>query len=278
MSFTWSPEQEPPRTALTRAGRLRAGLRATAIVAVLIAGVGATLPLRLLERPLFGSRRPWTPVIAQSVWRAVFVILRMRHETAGAPMARPGAVVANHTSWLDIPVLNARDGVFFVAKSEVAGWPVIGALARLGGTVFIARDRRHARTHRRIMADRLKAGHKLLFFPEGTSTDGLRVLPFKSTLFEAFFDDELRPVTHIQPVSVIYRAPPGEDPRFYGWWGDMDLAPHLLQVLAVRRNGSVRVVWHEPVPVADFAGRKTLARHVEAVVRAGLPPERRLDG
>ena len=83
---------------------------------------------------------------------------------------------------------------------------------------------------------RLLAGHKLLFFPEGTSTDGLRVLPFKSTLFAAFFEPELHHTMWIQPVSVVYYAPVGEEARFYGWWGDMEFAPHLLKTLAARRH------------------------------------------
>jgi 1-acyl-sn-glycerol-3-phosphate acyltransferase len=108
-----------------------------------------------------------------------------------------------------------------------------------------------------------------LFFPEGTSTDGRRVLPFKPTLFEAFFDPGLAPGLRVQPVSVAYHAPDGADPAFYGWWGDMEFAAHLLKVLAHPRGGSVTVVWHAPLVVADFAGRKPLARAAEEAVRAG---------
>lgn len=276
MSFTWSPEQEPPRPQITPAGWVRAGLRSGALVTIFAAGTGAMILLRLAERPLHGAARPWTPHITQAVSRLSFLVLGMRHQAVGERMDLPGAVVANHASWLDIFALNARKRVYFVSKSEVAGWPVVGYLARLVGTVFIARDPRQAHTQRRIFEERLSAGHKLLFFPEGTSTDGLRVLPFKSTLFEAFFSDGLRERIHIQPVTVVYEAPPGQDPRFYGWWGEMELGPHLLQVLAARRNGTVRLIYHPPVRVAGFDGRKALARHLEAAVRAGMPPERQI--
>jgi 1-acyl-sn-glycerol-3-phosphate acyltransferase len=117
---------------------------------------------------------------------------------------------------------------------------------------------------------RLDAGcirHKLLFFPEGTSTDALRVLPFKSTLFQAFFQHGFDRVLQIQPVTVIDRAPPGADPGFYGLWGEMDFAPHLLLTLAARRQGSVEVIYHPPVPVDAFASRKELAAHCERVIR-----------
>lgn len=227
------------------------------------------LLLRLIERPIFGLHRPITPHITQMVCRAAFWVLGMRFVRRGTPMERRGAVVANHTSWLDIFALNAAKRIYFVSKSEVAGWPGIGWLARATGTVFIRRDRAEARSQTEVFRTRLLAGHKLLFFPEGTSTDGLQVLPFKTTLFEAFFDPALRDEIAVQPVSVIYHAPQGEDPRFYGWWGDMSFGAHLLTTLAARKQGAVEVVYHPPVPVADFAGRKALAQHCEAIVRAG---------
>lgn len=266
----------PPK--VTPAGWARVVLRGGALAAIYGLGAVVVMLLRLVERPLFGAARPWTPYVTQAASRLLFTVLGMRHEVVGEQMKQPGAVVANHASWLDISALNARKRVYFVSKAEVAGWPVIGFLARLVGTVFIARDPRQAHTQRRIFEERLSAGHKLLFFPEGTSTDGMRVLPFKSTLFEAFFSDSLRDRTHIQPVTVVYEAPPGQDPRFYGWWGDMDLGPHLLQVLSARRNGAVRLVYHPAVRVADFDGRKALARQLEEAVRAGMPPERQLAG
>lgn len=278
MSFTWSPGEEPPAFAITPAGWLRVALRGGALAAILVTGVVAMGLLRLVERPLHGLHRPWTPFITQIVCRTAFLVLGMRHETVGARMSARGAVVANHASWLDIFTLNARKRIYFVSKSEVAGWPGIGLLAKITGTVFIARDPRQARAQQRIFEDRLLAGHKLLFFPEGTSTDGFRVLPFKPTLFQAFFNKKLRQELRIQPVTVVYAAPPGEDPRFYGWWGEMDFGPHLLKVLAVRKNGAVKVIYHAPVKVADFAHRKALAAHLEAVVRGGMPPERQLAG
>jgi lyso-ornithine lipid O-acyltransferase len=113
------------------------------------------------------------------------------------------------------------------------------------------------------------AGHRLLFFPEGTSTDGLRVLPFKSTLFAAFFDEKLRCEMYIQPVTVLYQPPPGQAAEFYGWWGDMSFHSHLLKTLLTPRQGSVEVIYHLPVQVAAYRDRKTLAADVEARVRAG---------
>jgi 1-acyl-sn-glycerol-3-phosphate acyltransferase len=245
-------------------------------VTAITLGVISMVLIRCVEKPVYGLNRPWSPWITQSVSRSAFAILGMRHEVEGERMSQPGAVVANHASWLDIFALNARKRIYFVSKSEVAAWPVIGRLAKMTGTVFIARDPKQARLQQQIFEERLLAGHKLLFFPEGTSTDGFRVLPFKSTLFQAFFTRDLRHETHIQPVTVIYIAPKGEDARFYGWWGDMDFGRHLVKLLAARQHGTVKVVYHQPVKVDGFKNRKALAAHVESVVRQGMPPERQV--
>ena len=190
-------------------------------------------------------------------------------------MSCTGAMVANHTSWLDIFVLNSRAPLYFVSKSEVAGWPGIGWLARATGTLFIRRDPAEASAQTRIFEDRLRAGHRLLFFPEGTSTDGCRVLPFKTTLFQAFFAEGLRHRARIQPVTLIYHPPRGADRAFYGWWGEMEFGSNLLRMLAQPRHGHVEAVFGSPVAVDDFPNRKSLARHLEIEVRdAHLPSER----
>ena len=229
------------------------------------------LLVRLVEWPLCGQARPVSPYITQLVCKAAFVILRLPLVVQGQPMRGVGAIVANHSSWLDIFALNAADRVYFVAKSEVAGWPGIGILARATGTLFIRRRTTEAKRHQEQFENRLLAGHRLLFFPEGTSTDAMRVLPFKSTLFAAFLTDHLKHDLAVQPVTVIYHAPPGHDPRHYGWWGDMDFAPHLLITLAARQQGRVEVVFHAPLRVADFPDRKALAAACEAAVRTAHP-------
>lgn len=226
------------------------------------------LLVRLIERPLFGMARPWTPHITQFVCRAAFSILGIGLTVRGKSMAHHGAIVANHSSWLDIFTLNAVQRVYFVAKAEVAHWAAIGWLARATGTVFIARKGTEAKAQQAVFEERLRAGHRLLFFPEGTSTDAIRVLPFKSTLFAAFYTHGLEQILHIQPVTVMYHAPAGADPRYYGWWGEMEFAGHLLKTLATRRQGRVEVIFHPEVPVDAFPDRKALAAHCERVIRA----------
>lgn len=278
MNPTWDGQGDAPPElpGITPMGYGRALLRAVPLALLVFGGLLILLALRVIERPVFGVKRPITPFVTQFVCRNAFRILGIGFSTSGELMRHPGAVVANHSSWLDIYALNARKRIYFVSKAEVARWPGIGWLARATGTVFIERDRAQARAQTQMFQDRLNAGHKLVFFPEGTSTDGRRVLPFKTTLFAAFFAGGLREMTYIQPVSVVYLAPQGADPRFYGWWGDMAFGPHLMQTLAARRQGRVELVYHPALKVSDFSGRKDLAKAAEEAVRAGV--EARLAG
>lgn len=272
-SDAWQDARLPARRfGLGDYGRiLRRGLP---IALLTYGGLLLLLALRLIEAPIFGRNRPWTPHITQFVCRGAVWLMGIPMAVRGTPMRQRGAVVSNHVAWLDIFALNAVMRIYFVAKAEVAAWPGIGWLARATGTLFINRKGAEAKFQQRSFEDRIRAGHKLLFFPEGTSTDALRVLPFKSTLFAAFWTHGLEHVMHIQPVSLVYHAPPGQDARFYGWWGDMAFAPHLIAVLAAPRQGRIEVILHPPVAVDEFADRKALAAHCESTIRAGLTTAR----
>jgi 1-acyl-sn-glycerol-3-phosphate acyltransferase len=269
MSVTWDGDPPPEHPQYGPLALTRIAWRGAGILLTILAGLAVLVPLRLIERPLFGLARPWTPWITQAVCRVSLMWMGLGFHRTGKPMQGQGAIVANHSSWLDIFVLNASDRIYFVSKSEVAGWPGIGALARVTGTLFIARDPRDAKVQTGLFKDRLLAGQRLLFFPEGTSTDGLRVLPFKSTLFAALFAPELKDTASVQPVSVTYFAPAGRDARTYGWWGDMSFGSHLAATLALAKHGRVEVVYHRPLAIAGMVDRKTLAAAAEEQVRAG---------
>lgn len=266
--MTWISEEGETDLHLTRGDYVRAGLRAVPLSILVFGFLIVLLIFRFPERLIFGMDRPLTPYITTFVCRSALRLIGISHRASGKPMKRKGAIVANHASWLDIFALNASDQVYFVSKAEVAKWPGIGWLARATGTVFIARDPRQAAAQKLVFEERLRHGHRLVFFPEGTSTDGLRVLPFKSTLFAAFFEHDLQDQMSIQPVTVQYHAPDGEDVRFYGWWGDMDFAPHFLKTLGARRHGAIQVIYHDPLPVQEFSSRKELARSSEDAVRS----------
>ncbi len=269
-SPTWQSADRPQVPPPDAAGWMRIIVRGVAILAVLALGLALTLALRLPER-VSGAARPVTGWITVAVCRAVLALLGLRVRRIGDAAQGAGATVANHTGWLDIFVLNAGQPLTFVSKAEVRGWAGIGWLARATGTVFIRRARSEARAHVGEVADRLAAGHRLVLFAEGTSSDGARVLPFKPTLFEALVArSATAPDLAVQPVSLRYTAPPGREPRFYGWWGDMAFGPHALAVLAQAPQGTATLRYHPPVTVAQAGGRKALAADLERTVRAGF--------
>lgn len=181
--------------------------------------------------------------------------------------AAPGATlfVSNHSSWLDILTLGALLDARFVSKSEVAGWPLIGWVARLGRCVFVSRSRNRTGHEADAMADRLRAGEGLILFPEGTTSDGTRVLPFRSSFFSVAAH-----AAQVQPVTVVYDRlgflpACRRDRPLFAWYGDMETASHAWRLL--RRTGTrATVVLHEPFPPAALPNRKHMAAQTGLVV------------
>ena len=222
----------------------------------------------VIERAL--PRLHATALIATLWGRLGLLVSGLKLEVVGKHMKHGGALVANHVSWLDIFTFHSAAHISFVSKAEVRRWPVIGFMARVTGTLFIERNPRLAKTHQKALLERLDRGDQLCFFPEGTSTDGRRVVEFKSTLFSVFHTPELIDHVWVQPATATYFAPKGQGADFYGWWGDMRFDSHILAMLAYSRGGTVRVTLHDPVKASDFTTRKELARYCENVVREGF--------
>ncbi len=208
--------------------------------------------------------------------RVCLWIFDLKPVIVGTPsVERPTLFVSNHTSYLDIEVLGSVVVGSFVAKTEVAGWPVFGMLAKLQETVFVNRTvRQDAKRQGLTLAGRLAAGDSLILFPEGTSSDGNRVLPFKTALFAIAsqrIDD--RPLL-VQPVSITAVAldgiPLGRELRpLYSWFGDMSLAPHLWQ-LAKLGGITVVVEFHPPLTAEAVGSRKALAEACWRAIRGGV--------
>ena len=264
---TWQPDYLPEPRSYGMFAWLRIAIVWLLLAAVIYGLLLVLLLVRLFEWP-FG--RPITPEIVKLASRVSLWVLGIRCRVKGSPMRSAGAVVANHVSWLDILVLNSRQRVHFVAKSEVRNWFGFGILTRATGTVFIDRDPRKARQQQGLFTERFREGDTLLFFPEGTSTDGMRVLRFKPTLFASLFDESLQQGLLVQPVTLTYRSPPDEVQTFFGFWGAMELGDHMIKVCSAGRGGSVELTYHAPIKPLQFQDRKSLAIHCESVVRAGL--------
>jgi 1-acyl-sn-glycerol-3-phosphate acyltransferase len=246
-------------------------------VARLAAYVAFTLPLMPVQALLVWLGSPLRHRLPR-VYHAVCARLIGLHvDVVGRPSGwsrGPVLVVANHSSYLDIIVLGSLIRGSFVAKTEVGGWPFFGLLAKLQQTVFVDRKVRNAGVHRDDIRSRLESGDTLILFPEGTSSDGNRTLPFKTALFSvASLKVDDQPVT-VQPVSVTATSldgiPLGRSMRpVYAWYGDMELAPHLWQMVRLGRL-TVRVEFHEPVTVDRFGSRKALAEHCWRAVADGV--------
>jgi 1-acyl-sn-glycerol-3-phosphate acyltransferase len=202
-------------------------------------------------------------------------ILGLKIEREGKISAHvPTLFVANHSSYLDIVVLGAELHASFVAKKEIDGWPIIGFLARCQRTIFIERNPRLAKQHQAEISTALKAKQNLVLFPEGTSTDGNRVLPFKSTLFGVATSEESPEGLMIQPVTVAYTKLDGMPINrvlrpFVTWYGDMELGTHALEFLGLGKV-TVRVTYHPVVAKDDFKNRKELSHYCENKVAQGL--------
>lgn len=223
--------------------------------------LGGLLVLWLLVE---GGRRVPRERLVQIWCRQTLGIFRVRLRVEGQPLDRPNLTVANHVSWMDICVLGALSPSRFVAKSDVGGWPVIGSFARAAGTLFIRRGRGGAAPLLERLTPALRAGDRVVVFPEGTTTDGSAVRPFHPRLFEAAIEAR-RPV---QPVTLRYGL--DRDGRNIApYIGDDTLVPHMLRLLAAP-GLEVRVIYGPPISPADRT-REALAAEAESFVRAGLP-------
>lgn len=203
------------------------------------------------------ERAAWLHWAARRTLRGLGVAARHH----GAPPER-GLLVCNHLGYLDIPVLAAAQPLVFVSKASVRWWPVFGQLAGFGGTLFLRRDRRgHVADIAARFAPIIEGGTVIGLFPEGTSSGGDTVLPFKPSLFAP-------PAARGWPVTpawITYEVQGGTVAEDVAYWGDMTFAAHLPNLAALPRvTGHV----FYGRPVTGLADRKELARRLHAEVLA----------
>lgn len=241
------------------------------VLLVMSAVSAVGIPLQWISVKLKLPSRRWIPWLFHNI---ALGVIGVRVTVRGAPAAeRPLLLVSNHASWLDIPVLTSTLPVIFVAKSEIAHWPLFGLFAKLQRSVFVDRARRQSTGDvNRMIAERLAGYDPVVLFGEGTASDGNRVLPFRSALLGALREALAeRGHGYAQPVSIAYTRlhgiPMGRQHRHSAtWYGDMSLLSHLAGVL---REGAidVQVTFGMPVEVGADANRKLLAHSIEDAVR-----------
>ena len=230
------------------------------------------LPLQIIIR-LFASGQ--AAFVIPRLWhKLVCAIYGIRISAQGTPSQSQHVLfVGNHISYLDIPVISSLMPVRFIAKKDVASWPVFGFLAKLQQTYVIDRSRMAAAQEKAQLSQTIMTGGRFLVFPEGTSSDGSQVLPFKSAAFSMLFDDALTDKPLIQPISVVIKQVNGAPPTtqtqrdVYAWHGDMDLAPHLW-ALGKQRRVDIAVIFHDSFNIAEGLDRKALAYKCHEVVAA----------
>jgi len=191
-------------------------------------------------------------------------------KVGGIANTAPLMVVSNHFSYLDVFALGSFLKLRFTPKKEIADWPVIGFFCKMTGCVFIDRRRSQTAGSTKLLDKIMKEGGVISLFPEGTTNEGLALLPFKSSFFAIA---EHADVT-IQPVTILYTELDGkpltkETLPAVGWYGDMEFFPHLMRFLQ-HKSVSITLVFHEPVKGKDFESRKALASYCQQIIGAEM--------
>lgn len=252
-------------------------MRAAVILATFVVFTVPLMPVQaLLLLVNTGSARRFPNWYHRRVCRLLGINLQV---VGAVATDQPVLLIANHASWLDIPVISAVAPVSFVAKKEVAGWPFVSTLARLQRTVFVDRERRIkvGQTATEISA-RLATGDVIVLFAEGTSSDGNRVLPFKTSLFAAAIpsgkSDAPAVPAAVQTLSLVYTHRNGlpmgwAGRREFGYIGDVTLGANAMDILS-RGPLQATIRISAPVPLETFRDRKHLAQWAEQTIRAGF--------
>ena len=213
--------------------------------------------------PFFGK---WLPVIFHKllIW---LLSIQIDFEGEIDTSNNSNLYISNHLSYLDIPILGSTFPMRFVAKSEVEVWPLFGFLAKLGRTIFISRNRSDSLDQKNKVFKSLSSDEKVFIFPEGTTSDGNRVLDFKSSSFSAVEGQNL----FIQPIVIVYSDLNGIPINRWlrpviAWYGDMDLKPHLLKLVRLR-SIKVKLIYLDVVNTKNFRDRKDVSNYLENKIK-----------
>ncbi|MCK5384093.1 MAG: 1-acyl-sn-glycerol-3-phosphate acyltransferase [Alphaproteobacteria bacterium] len=237
------------------------------------------IPVQLLVMAFDkGSNAYFLP---QQWHKMLCAIFRIKIKCTGRPYTDEQTIyVSNHMSYLDILVLGTALRASFVSKKDVASWPILGFLSRLQQTAFISRSHVDARKEKNALDAMLTEEKSLIIFPEGTSTDGKTVIPFKSSLFSIAFRKKENNIK-IQPITLALHNVEGRDVKIqddydlYSWHIDMitPLGKHLWRFL-YSRGAEIHIYFHTPVDANEYSDRKILAKSCYKTVSNGLTNHR----
>lgn len=220
-----------------------------------------------------GPKSYWLPVFWQWGIRKSFGIKVI---VKGQPVKDCQTLyVGNHLSYFDIPVIGSLVMGSFVARGDMSRWPLFGYMGKMQQTIYISRDRNDALEGKNALEKKLKDGANLIIFAEGTSSDGSKVLPFKSSLFSLAIDSPTGKPLAVQPVTISLLEVAGQPAvtsavrDLYAWHSDMVLWPHIWQ-FAKLSGAVVEVKFHPPRDAAAYKDRKTLCNDCYNDVSGGL--------
>lgn len=244
-------------TPLSLAGWLRFGVRLSALILLLIVFVPLHYAYRIFK---YGSPFPML-FLRYSAW-----IAGARVKKIGTPLRRDVFFIANHVSWLDILALAGASGTAFVAKAELAEVPVIGWLCSLNRTVHVKRENRLGVAEQiNSLREALEDNWSVTVFPEGTTTDGQSLLPFKTSMLSVL-EPPPKDVL-VQPVLIDYGPEVGAD---LGWVGDETGINNAKRVLSRKGSFELRLHFLEPFSPEEFRGRKAIGARARAAIEAAL--------
>ncbi|MEH6757751.1 MAG: lysophospholipid acyltransferase family protein [Parasphingorhabdus sp.] len=256
MAYPLTEKNETDQLSLSLFGAILIGLRALAIVLSL----AICLPIHLLWR-FFRLPSPWPRFFLWLVATNCGAVIGTR----GNRLKQDVFYVSNHISWFDIPVIAGVTGCTFVAQDGIASWPVIGWLCRINKTIFVSRtDRMQVGDQIGVIREAMEEKYPITVFPEGTTTDGYSLLPFKPSLFQAMAPPP-KP-TMIQPMLLDYGKVSGD----IAWIGDETAADNAKRLFA--RIGIIPTTLHflEPFDPADFGNRKAICAEAERRITEAL--------
>ena len=237
-------------------GFLLIGLRTVAIVISLL----VCLPFHYLWR-LFRVPSPWPRFFLWMVATNCGAVIR----TNGTRLKQDVFYVANHVTWFDIPVIAGVTGCTFVAQDGIASWPVIGWLCRINKTIFVSRtDKMSVGGQIEIIREAIEEKYPITVFPEGTTTDGHSLLPFKPSLFQAMAPPP-KP-TMVQPMLLDF----GQSSKEICWIGEEPAANNAIRLFARLKTIQVTLHFLDPFDPGDHADRKAICAEAERRIAAAL--------